>query len=160
VKIFAALLSLAWSCAVGAAACYVYVSLAGDKRIAVYQADPKDGTLRHRSDVGIDGEPGALTAYPGHHFLFASVRSAGKLAAFRIGRTGGLTLLNTVPAGADPAYLSTDKRGRFLLCAYYIAGKVTVHAIAADGSLGREPRQTPACSPRAWPTTAVTLKRS
>jgi 6-phosphogluconolactonase len=140
-KLFAALVLLAWSCPLGAAADYVFVSLAGNKRIAVYQADTKDGTLKHRSDVAIDGEPGALTADPGHHFLFASVRSAGKLAAFRIGRTGRLTLLNTVPAGADPAYLSTDKRGRFLLCAYYVAGKVTVHAIAADGSLGREPVQ-------------------
>jgi 6-phosphogluconolactonase len=140
-EIFASLLLLAWSCPLAAAADYVFVSLAGDKRIAVYQADLRDGSLKHRADVAIDGEPGALTVDSSHHFLFASVRSEGKLAAFRIGRTGQLKILSTVPAGADPAYLSTDKRGRFLLCAYYVAGKVTVHAIAADGSLDHKPRQ-------------------
>jgi hypothetical protein len=141
VRFFAALLLQASCCPLRAAADYLFISLAGDRRIAVYAADPKDGALRHRADVAVDGEPGAVTVDPSHHFLIASIRSEGELAAFPIGPTGRLTLLNTVPAGADPAYLSTDKRGHYLLCAYDVAGKMTVHAIAADGSPGREPRQ-------------------
>jgi hypothetical protein len=56
--------------------------------------------------------------------------------------SGKLTHINTVPGGADPAHMSTDKAGKFLLTVYYVAGKVTVHTIGADGALSKEPRQT------------------
>ena len=84
-----------------------------------------------------------LTTDPKRRDLFAAVRSTGELAAFCIEpTTGKLTHINTVPAGADPAHISVDKEGKFLLAAYYVAGQVTVHAIADDGSLSKEPRQT------------------
>jgi 6-phosphogluconolactonase len=50
--------------------------------------------------------------------------------------------LNTVAAGADPAYLATDHSGRFLLTAYYQAGKVTVHAVGKEGTLSDAALQT------------------
>jgi 6-phosphogluconolactonase len=53
-----------------------------------------------------------------------------------------LTHINTVAAGADPAHISTDKTGKFLFTAYYVAGQVTVHDIGADGALSKKPRQT------------------
>jgi 6-phosphogluconolactonase (cycloisomerase 2 family) len=63
--------------------------------------------------------------------------------AFRIDRrVGTLTHLNTIDAGIDPAHLSTDEAGRFLLAAYYVAAKVTVHAIEGSGQLRPEPIQT------------------
>ena len=121
----------------------VYVSVAGDKRIAVYHLDAADGKLTHVSDIATTGEPGALATDPERHYLFAAYRSTGELAAYRIDKeTGKLTHLNTVPAGADPAQITVDKTGKFLLTAYYVAGQVTVHAIAADGSLSKEPLQT------------------
>jgi 6-phosphogluconolactonase len=121
----------------------VYVSVAAEKRIAVYQMDGSTGKLTHRGDTKLDGEPGALTFDPGRQFLFAALRAEGKLASFRIDRaTGMLTHLNTVPAGHDPAHLSTDAAGRYLLAAYYVAAKVTVHSIGKDGRLGEEPLQT------------------
>jgi len=96
----------------------VYVSLAAEKRIAVYQMDGATGKLTHRGDTKLDGEPGALTVDPGRQFLFAALRAEGKLASFRIDRaTGMLTHLNTVPAGPDPAHLSTDAAGRYLFAA-------------------------------------------
>lgn len=135
---------------------FVYVSVEREKRIAVYRADAS-GTLAHRSDISLEGEPGPLITDPRRRFLFASMRSIGKLAAFRIDpATGGLTHVNTVPAGANPAHLSTDRRGRFLLCAYYDAGKVTVHAIGRDGALSAEPRQS---SPTAEKAHAIVLDR-
>src|ERR1700732_715717 len=125
------------------AADMVYVSVAGEKRIAAFTLDPDDGRLTPAGSSSTSGEPGALATDPKRRFLFAALRSTGELAAFRIEPANGkLTLINTVPAGADPAHISTDRSGRFLLTAYYVAGKVTVHAIGADGSLGREPRQT------------------
>jgi 6-phosphogluconolactonase len=65
------------------------------------------------------------------------------LVAFRINpQTGALEHVNTVEAGPDPAHLSTDKEGRFLLAAYYVAAKVTVHAMEKDGSLRPQPVQS------------------
>jgi len=123
---------------------FLFVSVAAEKRIAVYRLDPETGKLTHRSDCKIeDGEPGALAVDPARRFLLAAIRSTGKLASFRIDpATGRLMHLNTVPAGADPAYLSTDRGGRYLLTAYYVAAKVTVHALGEEGRLGDEPLQT------------------
>ena len=121
----------------------VYVSVAGEKRISIYKIDSADGGLAHVGDASTAGEPGALTTDPKRRFLFAALRSTGELAAFRIeAATGKLTHINTVPAGDDPAHISVDKEGKFLLTAYYVAGQVTVHTIAEDGSLGKKPKQT------------------
>ena len=121
----------------------VYVSFAGEKRIAIYQIDPREGRLTRVGNLSTTGEPGALTIDSKQRFLFAALRSTGELAAFRIDpATGKLTHINTVPAGADPAHISVDKDGKFLLTAYYVAGQVTVHRIADDGALSKEPRQT------------------
>jgi 6-phosphogluconolactonase len=121
----------------------VYVSVAAEKRIAVYQMDRATGKLTHRGDAKLDGEPGALAVDPGRRSLFAALRAEGKLASFRINpSTGTLTHLSTVPAGPDPAHLSTDAAGRYLLAAYYVDAKVTVHAIGKDGALGEKPLQS------------------
>jgi 6-phosphogluconolactonase len=121
----------------------VYVSVAGEKRIAIYQLDARDGKLTPAGDIVTAGEPGALTTDPKRRFLFAALRSTGELAALRIDPTNGkLTHINTVPGGADPAHITADKAGKFLLTAYYVAGQVTVHAIADDGALSQKPRQT------------------
>jgi 6-phosphogluconolactonase len=121
---------------------FVYVSIAGDKRIAIYQMDA-DGKLAHRGDAKTDGEPAGLVADPQRRFLFVAMRSTGNLSAFRIdAKSGQLTHVNTVAAGADPAHISTDAEGRFLFCAYYVANKVTVHTIGKDGALSKGPWQS------------------
>jgi 6-phosphogluconolactonase len=120
----------------------VYLSVARDKKIAVFAQDPRTGRLTHTRDVAIAGEPGALTTDGKKRYLFAAIRSEGKLSAFRIDPgTGALTHLNTVPAGADPAQISVDHSGEYLLTAYYVAGKVTLHRIR-EGRLSAEPVQT------------------
>ncbi len=124
------------------AADVVYVSVAADKRIALYRI-AADGQLTHVSDCATTGEPGALITDAKRRYLFAALRSTGELAAFRIEpATGKLTHINTVPAGADPAHITVDKEGKRLLTAYYVAGQITVHTIADDGSLSAKPRQT------------------
>jgi penicillin amidase len=133
------------------AATFVYVSVAAEKRIAVYRLDAQTGKLAHRSDCKVeDGEPGALTIDPQKRFLLAAIRSTGKLASFRIdSATGRLTHQSTVPAGPDPAQISTDRDGRYLLTAYYVAAKVTVHAIGKDGRLSEKPLQSIATADKA-----------
>ena len=97
------LTSLLLSCVNLSAGTVVYVSLAGEKKIAVYRVESSDGKLTHAADVKVEGEPGALTTDPKRRFLFASLRAEGKLASFRIDPSGGLTPLSVVTAGADPA---------------------------------------------------------
>ena len=122
---------------------FAYVSLAKDRKIAVYKIEPFTGALTHVADASCEGEPGAPMANPARSSLFASLRPEGKIVAYRIDPlTGALQHLNTFEAGPDPAHLSTDKDGRFLLAVYYVAGKVTVHAIESDGSLRVRPVQS------------------
>lgn len=118
-----------------------YVSLDGENRIAVYSVNEKTGTLTHSADVPTPSPPGGLASDPGNRFLFCSLRRAGKLASFRIGRDGGLTLINIVEGGADPAYVATDRTGQFLFTAYYVASRVSVHRISETGSLSKKPLQ-------------------
>lgn len=64
-------------------------------------------------------------------------------------KSGGVTVfaidgaqlkeLQTVPSmGADPAYLTLDKTGHFLLVANYTGGNIAVYAVGTDGKLGKE----------------------
>jgi 6-phosphogluconolactonase len=142
-RVLAALTLLLTSRVSALAGTALYVSVAGEKKIAVYRMDKAEGGLTLRATTSTAGEPGALAVDPERRFLFAALRSTGQLASFRIDPGNGkLTHLSTVPAGADPAHLSSDRRGRFLLTAYYQAGKVTVHAIDRNGGLSARPLQT------------------
>ena len=133
---FATTLALSLSTVSSPAATFVYVSVAGEEVISIWQMDEESGALTHLSKVDVEGEPGCLTTGPGQKFMFASLRTAGKIASYRIDpETGGLTLVGMISADADPAYLATDRSGRYLLSAYYFAGRVAVHPIGEDGSL-------------------------
>ncbi|MFO0868032.1 MAG: lactonase family protein [Pirellulales bacterium] len=121
---------------------FLYLSVPGDKRIAVYARDGQTGALTAVQQLRTTGEPAALATDPQHRFLFASYRPEGQLAAFRRDPSSGqLTLVNVVDAGSDPAHLSVDASGQWLLAAYYVAAQVTVHRIARDGSLSATAHQ-------------------
>jgi hypothetical protein len=57
---------------------FVYVSVAAEKRMAVYRMDRATGNLTPRSDAKLDGDPGALAVDPRRQFLFAALRSTGR----------------------------------------------------------------------------------
>jgi 6-phosphogluconolactonase len=115
---------------------FVYVSIGGENRIAIYTQNADDGSLTKVGDTKLDGAPGSLCVDPKRQFLFASVRSTSQLASFRINQASGkLTPIGAVSAGANSAYVLTDNTGRYLLSAYYGAGKVAVHRINDDGRI-------------------------
>lgn len=117
----------------------VHISLAKEERIVTLRLSNKDGTLTPVDSVMVDGGPGALAYHPTLPILFASIRSIGNLASFRVDESSGkLTRINEIPAGADPAYLSVDRSGKLLMSAYYREGKITLHAIKANGAIGNE----------------------
>lgn len=121
----------------------VYVSVAAEKRIDVYDLDATNGKLTRVAQTDVEaGEPGALTTDPKRRLLLAAIRSTGKLASFTIDpQRGTLTPVSVVDAGPDPAQISTDRSGTFLLTAYYVAAKVSVHRIGSDGKLQMPPVQ-------------------
>lgn len=115
---------------------FVYVSVAGESVLSIWQLDEQTGELTFRTRVEVEGEPGPVTTDPEQKTLFVSLRTVGKIASFQLdSATGGLKPISVIEADVNPAYLATDHSGRFLLSAYYTAGKVAVHAIGEDGSL-------------------------
>ena len=122
---------------------FAYVSLSGEERIALYSVAASTGKWTPRGHVRHAGLPGSLASSPSGSFLFAAIRGKGQLASFRRdSKTGQLTHLNTVSGGADPAFVTVDKSGKYLLTAYYVAAKVTVHRIQKDGRISTRPLQT------------------
>ena len=115
----------------------VYVSIAGEKTIGSYALNEETGLLDELGRLELPGEPGGLTLGRDRDRMFASLRSVGKLASLDWdSRTGSLRTRHVVDAAEDPAYLTTDRSGRWLLSAYYRAGSVAVHSIDKSGYLG------------------------
>jgi 6-phosphogluconolactonase len=81
-----------------------------------------------------------LAVSPNQRFLYAVTENhlESFVSAYAIDRhTGGLRVLNKVPTGgSNSAYVSLDKKGRFVLLANYRSGSVTAIRIHRDGSLG------------------------
>ena len=121
---------------------HVYLSIAGENRIAIYTLDVSDGSIQLQENIKVSGSPGPLAVSPCGGYLYAGLRSSREIASFRIdAETRNLLHLRTVQSDADTCYIATDKTGNFLLSAYYGAGKVTVHAIGDDKTVQGEPIQ-------------------
>jgi 6-phosphogluconolactonase len=112
--------------------------------IEVYQLDNATGALTHVHTVTGLVNPSYLAVDREHGHLYcveeyaAGERASGGVAAFRVeADTGALTLLNRQPShGVEPAHLSVDRTGRWVLVANYGSGSVAVFPVEADGSLG------------------------
>ncbi len=120
---------------------YVYFSVSGENRIAVYEQDAQSGRLDFSSDIKTDGSPKALALSPDGQSIFTTLLNDGGLASFRVDpASGALTHLSRSPVAAHGSFLQVDRSGQFLLSSYYGTGKVMVHAIDG-GRLGRAPLQ-------------------
>lgn len=135
-----AVISLAASTAI-AESSFLFTSLLEDKTIVTYTRDMETGVLTLQAKTECPAEPGFLAVSPDRRTLFVAFRSSGELASYRIHASGTLNLIGSVPGGEDPCYLEIDKAGRFLLSAYYVANKVTVHELSADGKISEQPLQ-------------------
>jgi 6-phosphogluconolactonase len=104
-----------------------------------------DGTLSERGSVAVHrpSRPGRsmLMAVSAHKkFLyvgFLSGEACSSASTYSIDPgTGLLSHLGETQLADVMSYLSLDRSGRYLLCASYAGNKVTVNAIAADGTVG------------------------
>jgi 6-phosphogluconolactonase len=135
----------------------VYVSNAGDPSVSVMAMNRASGALDRIEKTAIPGidkpsptsMPMALS--PDRRFLHAALRSEPfTVASFAIDKASGkLTHLGNAPLDASMAYATVDKTGRWLLCASYPGGKLTINPIDDHGRVAAPPSQVIADRPKA-----------
>ena len=119
---------------------YMYVALQEDDKISVHTIEPQTGKLTPQAEVSVPGGPFTMAISPDRKFLYAGCRDTPQLASFQIDQgSGGLTQNGTIPVEGWPVYIATDRKGKFVLSAYYQGAHVGVHPIGADGSVGDPP---------------------
>jgi 6-phosphogluconolactonase len=128
---------------------YVYISLAGANKIAIFTQDGATGKLIHKEDVALEG-PGPMAVSPTKPVLYACLRGVPATASLRIDpSTGSLTSIGSVGMDEGPAMISTDRTGRFLFGAYYGSGSISVNPIDGDGVAGEPQIQRESTDERA-----------
>jgi 6-phosphogluconolactonase len=150
----------------------VYVGNSDTQEISVLELTA-EGELLARATVPLQqpvlpGRSMLLAASPTKKFLYAGFMGDEKhsaVATYAIdAQSGALRWLGRVQLPALMAYLTTDRSGRFLLAASYAGDKVTVNAIAPDGTVGdaiyqdRFDAATGRLEPRNPPTVAIDAK--
>ncbi len=123
---------------------YMYVSISGEDRVLRFALEAATGKLELLGEVAAPGRPAPLTASPnrpdGPRFLYVGRRDALEVSSYAIDPAdGGLSLIGAAALEADPCFISTDRRGRYLLSAYYNAGHAAVHSIGAEGAVTGPP---------------------
>ena len=119
---------------------YMYVTVQDDDKILVLTMDAETGKLTPKAEVPISGGPSLLAISPDRKVLYVGHRGVPELSSWSIDHaSGGLTQNGTVLPEDGPAFLSTDRKGRYLLSAYYQAAHVAVHPIKDDGAVGDPP---------------------
>ena len=121
-------------------ACYMYVSLQDDDKVLVFTMDPESGKLTPKSETPVSGGPSPLAISPDRKVLYVGQRGSSEMSSFRIDQdTGALTRTGTLSLEAAPTFLSTDRKGKFVLSAYYQGAHTAVHPVGDDGAVGDPP---------------------
>jgi 6-phosphogluconolactonase len=118
-----------------------YTEGKSDQGIFVYGFNSQSGKCKRVGAVDSIINPSFLTLSPNGRFLYVCTDTKmpipGSVTAFTIDSVHGhLALLNKQPCGGEnPVYVAVHKDGRFVVCANYTGGSVTVFPIKEDGSL-------------------------
>lgn len=122
-----------------------YTSTVGDAKgkadgIYTTRLDQGNGAVTQPHVTAKIDDPSFLVIEPQGRYLYAveELSNGGHVAAFAIDQTtGALSLLNRQPShGADPAHISVDRTGRWIMVANYTSGSIAVYPINGDGTLG------------------------
>jgi len=122
----------------------------GDE-LAHYQIDVEAGTLAQQAAVRLPAKVQYVWPHPSKRYLYvissegAAAAGSGKtnhISAFRIGPDGALHAHGEPqPLSHRPIHMSLDATGTYAVTAYNNPSAVTVHRIAADGTLGPQVKQ-------------------
>ena len=127
---------------------YVYVAAQDDNQIAVFTSDGETGRLTRTAEIPMPGGPSLLAFRPNRQCLYVGHRQVPEISSHRIDpATGALTRTGSIAPPDPPGFLATDRRGRYVLAAYYQGGRAAVHPLGEDGAI-TDP-------PSAWVPTAV-----
>jgi len=119
---------------------YMYDALQGDNKISVLTIEPQTGKLIPQTEISVPGGPFTMAISPDRKFLYAGCRAVPQLYSFQIDQAnGGLTQNGKLSLETWPVYVNTDRKGKFVLSAYYQGAHVAVHPIGSDGSVGGAP---------------------
>jgi 6-phosphogluconolactonase len=134
----------------------VYVSNAGGPEVHVLAMNQATGDLDLIDKVVVpDLKPSPtsmpMALSPDRTLLYVALRSEPfTVATFKIDpATGKLTHAGNAPLDASMAYTTVDKTGKWLLCASYPGGKMTINAIGDDGIVKAPPVQIITGRPKA-----------
>jgi len=135
----------------------VYVSNAGGPEIHVMTMNRASGDLDliERMAIPETDQPAPtsmpMALSPDRRFLYAALRSEPFTAAsFAIDPASGrLRHLGNAPLDDSMAYMTVDKTGRWLLCASYPGGKLTINPIDGEGRVKAPPAQIVRDRPKA-----------
>jgi len=113
----------------------MYVTISGEDKIALFDVDPDSGRLESTGVAPVTGRPAPLAINPDRSRLYVGRRDIKEISTFEVDQNSGdLSMVGTVPLESDPCYISTDKTGKYLLSAYYSAGRAAVHSIDDSGT--------------------------
>ena len=119
---------------------YTYVAAQDDDKILGSAMDAETGKLTPKVEVPVSGGPSLLAISPDQKILYVGHRGSSEISSWRLDNgTGGLTQNGTVSTVYPPGFLSTDRKGRYLLSSYYQGGHAAVHPIGDDGAVGAPP---------------------
>lgn len=114
------------------------------RKLYVGRFDTGTGELELLGVAAEVDNPGFLAVRPDQRYLYATnevgnlyATKVGGVSAFRRdGATEKVNLLNQVPSfGANPAYITISRNGKFVLVSSYYGGTMSL-PVADDGSLG------------------------
>ena len=118
----------------------VYVANADSHDIAVLVLDggDADGTLREIDRFATGGAVMPLAVRPDKRVLYASIRNEPfRVLSLAIDPASGrLEEIGSAPLPASMCWISTDRRGRYLLSASYGSSLVSVSPIDDEGVVG------------------------
>lgn len=122
------------------AATVAYVSNADSQDIYVLRLNG-DGSVNLIEQVDTGSTVMPLAISPDHRFLYASLRGQPySVVSYAIDpRSGKLKVLSKAPLADNMANIATDRSGRYLLAASYSGNKISVNAIASDGTVQAPP---------------------
>ena len=109
---------------------FAFVSLQDDDKILVFTIDADTGKLTQSGEAAVPGGPAALAISPDRDFLYVGRRGALDIASFSIDQAnGGITQIGSASLQGEPVALATDRKGRYVLSAYYYQRTAAVHRI-------------------------------
>ena len=119
---------------------YMYVAVQEDNKASIFTVDPQTGSMTPQGDVAVPGGPFTMVISPDRNFLYVGCRDVPLLVSFSIDQANGaLTRNGEVSLEANPTFVGIDRKGKFVLSAYYQGAHVGVHPIGDDGSVGGAP---------------------